>query len=310
MSSRLALTCGDPAGVGPEIIAAWLNAQKSDLSQISVIGPATWLQSLPSSVDKIPVGLPEYYATPGKPDPEGALIAWAAMAKAAEGCKNHAFGGVVTGPVSKEKLSAIGWKYPGQTEFFAETWGGNPTMAFSGGLMNVVLLSWHIALKTVPAALTEENFSRSVDAAYYLVSALKTNQAEPRIGVCGLNPHAGEAGLMGAEEIEIINPILDKLRKKYPLLSKAEPADTLFARHVRGEFDVVVALYHDQGLAPLKTVDFDQSVNVTLGLPFVRTSPDHGTAYAIAGKGIASAKSFGNAVTIARSLLRFKEASV
>lgn len=311
MSSRLALTCGDPAGVGPEIIAAWLNQKTTDLSQISVIGPATWLQSLPASVDKIPVGLPEYYATPGKPDPEGALLAWAAMSKAAEGCKNHTFGGVVTGPISKEKLSAIGWKFPGQTEFFADAWGGgDPTMAFSGGLMNVVLLSWHIPLKAVPNELTEENFTRAVQAAHYLVTALKTHHVEPRIGVCGLNPHAGEAGLMGNEEMQIINPILDKLRKKYPLLSKTEPADTLFARHLCGEFDVIVALFHDQGLAPLKTVDFDQAVNVTLGLPFVRTSPDHGTAYAIAGKGIASAKSFGNAVTIARSLLRFKEASV
>lgn len=310
MNKRLVLTCGDPAGVGPEVISSWLASNRSEATHTAVIGPALWLQTLPPDVEKIPVGLPEYQASLGKPDPEGALIAWAAMARAAEGCKKGEFGGVVTGPVSKEKLSAIGWKFPGQTEFYADKWGGNPTMAFCGGRMKVVLLSWHIALTEVVKALTPDHFKRSVSAAAYLVAALKGDLSyQAKIGVCGLNPHAGESGLIGREEIEVINPLLDFLRIDYPGLSKAEPADSLFARHLRGEFDVVVALYHDQGLAPLKTVDFDESVNVTLGLPFIRTSPDHGTAFSIAGKGIASATSFAHAITTARSLLRFKEAS-
>jgi 4-hydroxythreonine-4-phosphate dehydrogenase len=125
----------------------------------------------------------------------------------------------------------------------------------------------------------------------------------PRIGVCGLNPHAGEGGILGREEIELINPTLEKLRADFPGLSLCEPGDTLFARQLRGEFDVVVALYHDQGLAPLKVIDFDEAVNVTLGLPHVRTSPDHGTAFGIAGKGSARATSFTNAVNVARRFI-------
>jgi 4-hydroxythreonine-4-phosphate dehydrogenase len=128
--------------------------------------------------------------------------------------------------------------------------------------------------------------------------------ATPRIGVCGLNPHAGEGGLIGTEERDTIDPILDALRAGLPGLSRCQPADTLFARQLRGEFDVVVALYHDQGLAALKAVDFDEAVNVTLGLSHVRTSPDHGTAFSLAGKGTASPRSFSNAVAVARRLIR------
>jgi 4-hydroxythreonine-4-phosphate dehydrogenase len=121
--------------------------------------------------------------------------------------------------------------------------------------------------------------------------------------VCGLNPHAGEAGLLGSEERDIIDPILAELRRTHPGLSRCEPGDTLFGRQLRGEFDVVIALYHDQGLAPLKVIDFDEAVNVTLGLPHVRTSPDHGTAYGIAGQGVASSRSFANAVAVAYRLI-------
>ncbi len=126
--------------------------------------------------------------------------------------------------------------------------------------------------------------------------------ASPRIAVCGLNPHAGEEGLLGSEEQETLDPILERLRPRFPRVSRTQPGDTVFARALRGEFDVVVALYHDQGLAPLKTIDFDEAVNITLGLPFVRTSPDHGTAFSIAGKNIARTRSFENAVTFARKL--------
>jgi len=130
--------------------------------------------------------------------------------------------------------------------------------------------------------------------------------AAPRLAVCGFNPHAGEDGLLGDEEQRIINPILTRLRATHPGLTLCEPADTLFARQLRGEFDVVIALYHDQGLAPLKAVDFDEAVNVTLGLPFVRTSPDHGTAFRLAGRGLANPRSFTNAVAVARRLLAWQ----
>lgn len=166
--------------------------------------------------------------------------------------------------------------------------------------MRVVLLTWHIPLREVSAQLTAANLTRAVRAADELARA--EGLSTPRIGVCGLNPHAGEEGLLGSEERDVLDPILNGLRASYPGLSRAQPGDTLFARHLRGEFDVVIALYHDQGLAPLKTVDFDESVNVTLGLPWVRTSPDHGTAFGIAGRGQAKITSFSNAVAVARRL--------
>ncbi len=312
MKNRLAITCGDPAGVGPEIVAAWLAANQAEAREVAVIGPALWLDGLPGAAEKIAVGLPEYESAPGRPDGEGALVAWAALERAAEGCRAGSFDGVVTGPVSKERLASIGWTFPGQTEFFAARWGGKPVMAFCGGRLRVVLLTWHIPLVAVAAELSPENFARAVGAADELVRADEgAGRARPagapvRIGVCGLNPHAGEAGLIGREEIERINPILDSLRPRFPGLSRAEPGDTLFARQLRGEFDVAVALYHDQGLAPLKTIDFDESVNVTLNLPFVRTSPDHGTAFSIAGRGRANPRSFANAVAVARRLLQFR----
>jgi 4-hydroxythreonine-4-phosphate dehydrogenase len=186
-------------------------------------------------------------------------------------------------------------------------------MAFCGGRMRVALLTWHIPLRDVPGQLSEAAFVRTIQAADELARACGpitgAPAAEgaggftPQIGVCGLNPHAGEEGLLGREEREIIDPILDRLRAKYPGLSRTQPPDTIFARQLRGEFDVIVSIYHDQGLAPLKTVDFDESVNVTLGLSHVRTSPDHGTAFGIAGKGVASARSFSNAVEIAQLLI-------
>lgn len=301
MAAKLAFTCGDPAGVGPEIIAAWLAAHPTEARDVAVIGPGRWLASLDTAAEKIAVGLEEFLAVPGRPCGEGALVAWAAMERAAEGTRRGDFSGVVTGPVSKAELAQIGYKFPGQTEFFAARWGGEPVMAFCGGRLRVVLATWHIPLVEVGRALGPHLLRRTIAAADLLVRAEGISQ--PRIGVCGLNPHAGEGGLLGYEEKDFIDPTLDKLRGEFPGLSRCEPGDTLFARALRGEFDVVIALYHDQGLAPLKVIDFDESVNVTLGLPHVRTSPDHGTAFGIAGKGVARGTSFANAVTVARRLI-------
>jgi 4-hydroxythreonine-4-phosphate dehydrogenase len=294
----LALTCGDPAGVGPEIIAAWLAAHPAEASNMAVIGPARWLATLPlAAAQRFAVGPPDFAPVPGQPTEAGARVAWDAMERAAAGD----FAGVVTGPVSKEWLARAGYPYPGQTEFFAARWGGEPTMAFCGGRLRVALLTWHIPLREVPAALTAENFARTVRAAAELAHA--EGVAAPRIAVCGLNPHAGEAGLLGHEERDMIDPILDGLRGRFPGLSRTLPGDTVFGRMLKNEFDVIVALYHDQGLAPLKTVDFDTAVNVTLGLRRVRTSPDHGTAFGLAGQGRASPLSFANAVVVARRLV-------
>ena len=302
MATKLAFTCGDPAGIGPEIIAAWLAAHRAEAKEVAVIGPATWLAILDTVAEKIPVGLEEYAATPGQPDGEGALVAWAAMERAAAGCKSGEFSGVVTGPVSKAALAKIGYDFPGQTEFFAARWGGEPVMAFCGGKLRVALATWHVPLCEVPQLLGPQLLRRTVAAADTLARA--DGITVPRIGVCGLNPHAGEGGLLGEEERDFLNPALEHLRPEYPGLSLCQPGDTLFARALHGEFDVVVALYHDQGLAPLKVIDFDEAVNVTLGLPFVRTSPDHGTAFGIAGQGKASPRSFANAVTVARRLIK------
>ena len=322
---KLAFTCGDPAGVGPEIIANWLAANREAAAQVAVIGPARWLAMLDTPAEKIAVGLEEFVATPGQPSGEGALVAWAAMERAAAGTKRGEFAAVVTAPVSKAWLARIGYKFPGQTEFFAARWGGEPVMAFCGGKLRVVLATWHVPLSQISKLLSPPLLRRAVAAADELARAFpgaasvsegsdadgpSRAQARgyfPRIGVCGLNPHAGEAGLIGREEIEVIDPALDQLRRQFPRLSRCEPGDTLFARQLRGEFDVVVALYHDQGLAPLKVIDFDAAVNVTLGLPHVRTSPDHGTAFGIAGKGVASGTSFANAVTVARRLLSARQ---
>ena len=301
-SGKLAFTCGDPAGVGPEIIATWLAANAAMAAEVAVIGPQLWLDTLGAAVTKIAVGLEGFSAAPGQPNGEGALVAWAAMERAAAGCLSGEFSGVVTGPVSKAALAAIGYGFPGQTEFFAARWGGEPVMAFCGGKLRVALATWHVPLCEVPQALGPQLLHRTVVAADALARA--EGIAAPRIGVCGLNPHAGEGGLLGEEERDFINPSLEKMLAEFPGLSLCQPGDTLFARALRGEFDVVIALYHDQGLAPLKVIDFDEAVNVTLGLPFVRTSPDHGTAFGLAGQGKASPLSFANAVEVARRLIK------
>jgi 4-hydroxythreonine-4-phosphate dehydrogenase len=302
LNERIAITCGDPAGIGPEVISAWFASNPSEGDGVAVIGPARWLATLPSGPRRIAVGIDDYGAEPGKPDGESSLVAWAALERAASLCASGEFAGVVTAPVSKERMAAIGWRFPGQTEFFAARWGGEPTMAFCGGRLRLALVSWHIPLREVPSSITAANIGRAVAAAAEL--ARSEGVAAPRIGVCGLNPHAGEGGLIGTEERDTIDPILDGLRARFPGLSRCQPADTLFGRQLRSEFDVSVALYHDQGLGPLKVVDFEDSVNVTLGLPHVRTSPDHGTAFAIAGKRTASPRSFSNAVAVARRLIR------
>jgi len=308
MKTKIAFTCGDPAGVGPDVILDWLKKNPAAAADVAVIGARRWLENAElHGAEPVDVGGADFRATPGNPTVAGAKLAWDALERAAAGTRAGEFAAVVTGPVSKEWLQKAGYPFPGQTEFFAERWGGDATMAFCGGKLQVALLTWHIPLREVPAHLTQSELKRTVAAVDELARATATSSEiaalGPRIGVCGLNPHAGEAGLLGDEEIKTIDPILDELRKTYPRLSRTQPADTIFARQLRGEFDAIVALYHDQGLAPLKTVDFDESVNVTLGLPFVRTSPDHGTAFGIAGKGVASSTSFSNAVKVAQQLI-------
>lgn len=298
----LAITCGDPAGIGPEVVAAALRKNVEQERNCVLIGPASWSQSLAVELGLQfeAVGAKDFKAIPGQPSLEGAVVALDALKAASRGCLEGRFSGVVSGPVSKYWLQQIGFTHPGQTEFFAEVWKGEPTMGFIGNKLRVVLATWHMPLREVPDALNAEALGTAVRRAHALARSLGAQ--EPRIGVCGLNPHAGEGGILGDEEREVLDPALDRLRKTMPGLSRCLPGDTVFFRQIKGEFDVVVAAYHDQALAAVKTLEFDSAVNVTLGLPFVRTSPDHGTAFDIAGKGIADCKSFMAALLVARQL--------
>ncbi|MFP4352242.1 MAG: 4-hydroxythreonine-4-phosphate dehydrogenase PdxA [Puniceicoccaceae bacterium] len=302
----IAITGGDPAGIGPEIIEAWWERQTSDPGDYVFVGPPDWLTRLNQIRPARGIQIGRAGATPGRPNLESARTALGCLESVANGCLQGSFDGVVTGPVSKEWLARARFPHPGQTEFFAARWGGEPTMAFAGGRMRVALVTWHIPLAEVPKAIGRANLVRTIRHAAVLARAT-ADLAEPRIGVCGLNPHAGENGVLGLEERDFINPILSELQAEFPGLSECLAADTLFLRHLEGEFDVVVALYHDQGLGPLKTIEFDSAVNVTLGLPYVRTSPDHGTAFALAGKREASSHSFSNAVDLARLLLAHRQ---
>jgi 4-hydroxythreonine-4-phosphate dehydrogenase len=222
------------------------------------------------------------------------------MLAAADGCREGLYRGVVTGPVSKYWLCEVGFQHPGQTEFFAAQWGGEPSMAFVGKELVVVLATWHLPIRAVADALTADRLEQAVRRADLLGRLLGV--ASPRIGVCGLNPHAGEGGILGTEERDVLDPCLDRLRVEFPRLSSCLPGDTVFFRQRRDEFDVVVAAYHDQALAAVKTLEFDSAVNVTLGLPHLRTSPDHGTAFELAGKGKANPASFLAALKVAQRL--------
>jgi 4-hydroxythreonine-4-phosphate dehydrogenase len=293
----LALPCGDPAGVGPDLVAAWLQAHPAEADTVMPIGPADWIARLGRG---LAVGPADYVSRPGRPDEAGQLIALEAMELAARGTTGGRFAGVVTGPVNKKRLAEVGYPFPGQTEFFAARWGGEPVMAFAGGRMTVGLVTWHLPLREVPAALSAADVRRTVLALAGL--RRKLGDAHPRIAVCGLNPHAGEGGLLGVEDDAILAPVIAALRTEGHDVSGPWPGDTVFHRHLLGEFDAVAAIYHDQGLAPLKTVDFATSANLSLGLKHVRTSPDHGTAYELAGTGRADRGSFDSAVRLARLL--------
>ncbi len=298
----LAICIGDPAGVGPEVIEAALTADSQNGVDCCLVGPREWCEALAEELNLsfVSVGSDMFSAISGNPTIEGAEVALEAMQVAARGCQTGRFRGVVTGPVSKYWLKRIGFLWPGQTEFFADAWQGVPTMGFLGDSLRVVLATWHIPLRAVSDALTPAVLETAVWRADSLARDLGCES--PRIGVCGINPHAGENGIIGKEERDILDPTLDRLRNKIPGLSKCLPGDTVFFRQAKGEFDVVVAAYHDQGLAAVKTLEFDSAVNVTLGLEYIRTSPDHGTAYELAGLGRASHRSMLCALNAARRL--------
>jgi len=286
---KIGITSGDPAGIGPEVIRAALDSGK-----------------LPSGFRYEVIGEMSGHAA-GHPSEAGALAAVAALESAAAKLLSGEWQAVVTGPVSKKALHGVGYEFPGQTEFFAARAGvGDFAMCLTGGGLTVGLVTAHVPMRDVPGLLCQREIVR---VGNLLASFLaKTVRSDPRIAVAGLNPHAGEGGDIGREEIEIIAPAVATLGKSATAeFSGPHPPDTIFHRAVAGEFDGVLCMYHDQGLIPLKLHAFDQGVNVTLGLPFVRTSPDHGTAFHIAGKALARPDSMIAAIGLAARMLHSPE---
>ncbi|MDZ4306620.1 4-hydroxythreonine-4-phosphate dehydrogenase PdxA [Allopontixanthobacter sp.] len=312
--SVLAVSLGDPAGVGPELIAAaWRLREAEELPPFFVVGGAEILAAaaavgghdLPivrisgtdgaeaSFAGALPVlDLPDALNlayTPGSPNPEGAALALASLTLATRMALSGAASGLVTGPVAKSLLAEVGFAFPGQTEFLGSACdlpADDAVMMLAGPQLRTVPLTVHCALADVPGLLTAELICRR---ARITAAALQRDFwiANPRLAVAALNPHAGEGGKFGDEETRIMAPAIAALRAEGLDVTGPHPADALFAARARPTYDAALCMYHDQALIPLKTLDFDAGVNVTLGLPIIRTSPDHGTAFDIAGKGVA-----------------------
>lgn len=308
----LAVSLGDPAGIGPEIIVqAWAARAQAGLTPFFVAGGRSVLEAVSSNLGgDVPViaidspadafaafeqGLPVLGAAgcgwrPGIPDRAGAQLAFDSLQQAAAlVCAGHA-SALVTGPIAKARLAEVGFSHPGQTEWVAEACGIKPedaVMMLAGPSLRTVPLTVHVALAAVPALLSAALIERR---GAIVAAALRRDFgiAAPRLAVAALNPHAGEEGRMGDEDQRIVAPAIAALRARGIDASGPHPADALFAPHSRATFDVALCMYHDQALIPVKALDFDQGVNVTLGLPIVRTSPDHGTAFGIAGKHLAN----------------------
>jgi 4-hydroxythreonine-4-phosphate dehydrogenase len=297
MRRRIGITLGDCAGIGPEIVDAALKSGR-----------------LPDSAEYVVIGkYPE--CSVGQPSLDTSRAAAAALEEAVTLARRSELDAIVTGPIHKATIYDAGFKFPGQTEFFAERCGvKNFAMLLTGGKITVALVTTHLPLREVPGALKQ---SEIVRVGLLLLGFLqhRSNPAVtgPRIAVAGLNPHAGESGKIGREEIEIIAPAIAELNTQPSTLNPQRAAfsgphspDTVFHRAAEGEFDAVLSMYHDQGLIPLKLHAFHSGVNVTLGLPFPRTSPDHGTAFEIAGKGIARPDSMIAAINLAAELVQQK----
>lgn len=305
---RLALTAGDPAGIGPEIVLKALATAGRPAAEWVVYGSLTCLAERARLF-----GLPglaslatDVVDTGGGPVPlgavsaEGGRAAAAAVLAAAQDARAGRVDGIVTAPLHKESLRAAGHLWPGHTELLAEVAGvSDVAMMFVGGGLRVALLTIHRSLRSVPDAITRAETLRIVRLVHRELPRL--GAVRRRIAVCGVNPHAGEGGLFGKEE-KIISRAVDRARERGWGTSGPWPADSLFYRAVQGEYDAVVCMYHDQGLIPLKLLHFDTAVNVTLGLPFIRTSVDHGVAYDIAGKGTASSRSMEEAIKLAAQM--------
>jgi 4-hydroxythreonine-4-phosphate dehydrogenase len=304
LQSPLAVSLGDPAGIGPEVIAkCWDNRDRLELPPFVAIGDprsvaAVWdgpieLVDDPRQADSaFDYGLPLIQLkvpqadVPGHPSVAGAHTSLDSLEIAVGLARSGSAAAVVTGPVSKEQLYAIGFQHPGQTEFVAERCGvapGNVVMMLAGPTLRTVPVTTHLPLSEVPSHLSIALIESRGRAA---LRGLQRNFgiAEPRLAVSGLNPHAGEGGELGREELELIAPAIAALAAEGWRVSGPHPADTMFHARARANYDAALCMYHDQALIPIKALHFEDAVNVTLGLPIIRTAPDHGTAFDIAGQ--------------------------
>ena len=315
----LAVSLGDPAGVGPEVVGkCWDHRDRFGLPPFVAIGDPRSLAAVwdgpiatiddPSEADSaFDVGLPilpiasQGPDLPGHPSVAGAHCSLDALELAVGLARSGSAAAVVTGPVSKQQLYAIGFSHPGQTEFVAERCGispGNVAMMLAGPTLRTIPVTTHLPFADVPAALNPGIIEARGRAA---LRGLQRNCGidDPRLAVSGLNPHAGEGGSLGREEIELIIPAIEALRAEGWRVTGPHPADTMFHTPARAQYDAALCMYHDQALIPLKALHFEEGVNITLGLPIVRTAPDHGTAFDIAGQDRADPRAMAAAIRLA-----------
>lgn len=320
----LAVTMGDAAGIGPEIIARYFMAEKpsdlivvGELAQmkraIRAIGgdipvlEAAGPQAAPSGQMAVhPVGVLPADIAQGQVDARAGALAYQAILKAIQWAKAGRVAGIVTAPIHKEALHAAGVPFPGHTEILAhETGVSEFAMMLADEKLRVILVSIHVSLSEAIRRVTIGNELRTIRLAAEACRALGISK--PKIAVAGLNPHAGEGGLFGREEIEIIAPAIAQAHAEGLDVHGPFPPDTIFMAARRGAYDIVVAQYHDQGLIPIKLNGIEKGVNVTIGLPIIRTSVDHGTAFDIAGRGVADASSLGEAIRVARAMVAARQ---
>jgi 4-phospho-D-threonate 3-dehydrogenase / 4-phospho-D-erythronate 3-dehydrogenase len=288
MKPRIAITVGDPAGIGPEIAVK----AAADAAVTAVCEPLLYGPSSPDAIERFAAG---------QVTPQAGRAAFDAIVRAVNDTIEGHVQGMATAPVNKAAFAAAGLPWKGHTDLLAHLTGARrAVMMFHSATLRVVLATVHIPIVEVPRALTREAVEEVVRVT---ASELpRFGFASPRLALAGLNPHAGEHGLLGTEEEDVLRPAVEALRGTGIDVAGPFPADTLFTRAMRGEFDVVVACYHDQGLIPVKMAAFGKAVNVTLGLPIVRTSVDHGTAFDIARRGIADPGSLIEAIKLAARL--------
>ena len=289
---RIGITAGDPAGIGPEITAkAAGNAEVRSICEPVVYGPTTTDES--DAFER------------GRVTAAAGRAAYEAIVRAVEDARAGRIDAIATAPINKEAFAAAGLPWPGHTELLAHLTGARRVaMMFYADALRVVLATVHVPLRKVSETLTQARLEDTIELS--AAELPRFGLPAPKLGVAGLNPHAGEHGLLGAEEDDVMRPAIAACVARGIDVRGPFPADTLFNRAMKGEFDAVIACYHDQGLIPVKLVAFGRAVNVTLGLPIIRTSVDHGTAFDIAGRGIADPSSLIEAVRLAARLAQFR----